>query len=101
MLAQTPEPPYYAVIFASTRKECDYGYSAMSAKMLELAKEQLGFLGVDSARSDIGITVSYWKDLASINLWREHTEHKVAKEKGKADWYQYYTLRIAKVELMY
>ena len=101
MLTKTPQPPYYAVIFATIRNDVDNGYSDMADKMVELAKKQPGFLGVDSARSAVGITVSYWKDLASIDLWRKHSEHRIAKEKGKKDWYQNYTLRIAKVEIQY
>jgi len=101
MLATTPKPPYYAVIFASTRTEGDNGYSAMADRMMELAKNQPGFLGVDTARSEIGITVSYWQDLKSIELWRQHSEHQAAKEKGKTNWYKNYRLRIAKVEQEY
>ena len=101
MLTKTPQPPYYAVIFATIRNDVDNGYSDMADKMVELAKKQPGFLGVDSARSAVGITVSYWKDLASIDLWRKHSEHRIAQEKGKKDWYQNYTLRIAKVEIQY
>lgn len=101
MLTKTHKPPYYAVIFASTRTEGDHGYADMADKMMELAKHQPGFLGVDTARSEIGITVSYWKDLESINNWRHHTKHQKAKEKGKETWYAKYTLRIAKVEMEY
>lgn len=101
MLANTPKPPYYAVIFASTRNEGDNGYADMADKMMDLAKKQPGFLGVDTARSEIGITVSYWKDMDSINLWRQHSEHQEAKSKGKSDWYKNYSVRIAKVEMEY
>jgi heme-degrading monooxygenase HmoA len=66
MIAQTMEPPYYAVIFTSMRTEGDNGYSEMSERMIELAVRQDGFLGVESARNEIGITVSYWRDLKSI-----------------------------------
>ena len=58
--------PYYAVIFTSTRTEIEEEYSEMASKMEDLARQQEGFLGVESARSDIGITVSYWKNLESI-----------------------------------
>ncbi|MFK8046678.1 MAG: antibiotic biosynthesis monooxygenase [Crocinitomicaceae bacterium] len=101
MLTKTPKPPYYAVIFASIRTEGDNGYEERADKMMDLAKKQSGFLGVDFARSEIGITVSYWQNLESIDLWRRHSEHQLAKEKGKTDWYKNYTLRIAKVEQAY
>ena len=70
-LAETPAPPYYAVIFTSHRHEVDDGYAQMAERMLELARCQPGFLGVESARDGLGITVSYWADLDSIRQWRE------------------------------
>nr|WP_251359730.1 hypothetical protein [Kangiella sp. TOML190] len=59
MIAQTPEPPYYAVIFSSLLSDDIAGYQAMSEQMLELASRQQGFLGVESVREQLGITVSY------------------------------------------
>lgn len=101
MLAQTPTPPYYAVIFTSVKMENDEGYDEMAERMVELAQQQPGFLGVESARNEIGITVSYWKDLVSIKNWKEHAEHTIAREKGRADWYKAFKTRIAKVERDY
>ncbi len=101
MIAKTPTPPYYAVIFTSLRTEGDKGYSEMSKKMLEMAALQEGFLGVESARDEIGITVSYWKDLSSIKNWRENFEHSIAREKGRLEWYKSFKTRIALVERDY
>nr|WP_298998318.1 antibiotic biosynthesis monooxygenase [uncultured Allomuricauda sp.] len=101
MIANTPEPPYYAVIFSSTRTPVDHGYSAMADRMVELAKQQDGFLGVESARNEIGITVSYWNSLEAIKKWKVNTEHSVAREKGRSEWYKSFKTRIAKVERDY
>jgi heme-degrading monooxygenase HmoA len=101
MIEATPSAPYYAVIFTSIRTEGDNGYGDMSEKMMELAKIQEGFLGFESARNDIGISVSYWKDLDSIKKWKENAEHKIARVKGRNDWYQSFKVRIAKVESEY
>jgi heme-degrading monooxygenase HmoA len=101
MIAQTPTPPYFAVIFTSVRTDGDNGYSEISARMVELVKDQDGFLGMESARNEIGITVSYWRDLESIKKWRENMEHTFAREKGRSDWYQSFKVRIAKVERDY
>lgn len=101
MLAQTPTLPYYSVIFTSIRTEGDNGYTEMADRMVELACQQEGFLGVESARNEIGITVSYWRDLESIRRWKEHMEHSVAREKGRNEWYQSFKVRIAKVERDY
>ena len=101
MIAQTPKSPYYAVIFTSVRTEGDHGYAEMAARMVELADQQDGFLGVESARNEFGITVSYWRDLESIRNWRENFDHTIAREKGRKEWYQTFKVRIAKVEIDY
>jgi heme-degrading monooxygenase HmoA len=98
MIAQTPRPPYYVVIFTSVRTDGDNGYSEMSEKMLRLASQQDGFLGVESARNEIGITVSYWRDLESIKKWKYQAEHSIARSKGREIWYKSFKTRIAKVE---
>ncbi len=101
MIAKTPNPPYYAVIFSSTRTKGDNGYSEMADKMVELAEQQDGFLGVESARNELGITVSYWRDLQAIKKWKENSEHSIAREKGRNEWYKNFKTRIAKVEIDY
>lgn len=98
-MAKTPEPPYYAVIFASQRTEGDNGYGKMADKMVELASQQKGFLGLESARDErLGITVSYWDSLESIKAWKENSAHKAAQDKGKSEWYKNFSLRICRVE---
>lgn len=92
------DPPYYAVIFTSTLKANAIGYEAMAKSMVELAKKQPGFLGVDSVRNGLGITVSYWKTLADIENWRRHPQHQEAIRKGKTLWYAEYAIKICRVE---
>ncbi len=101
MIAETPKPPYFAVIFSSVRTDGDNGYAEMADRMVDLAQLQDGFLGIESARSEIGITVSYWRDLESIRKWRENMEHSQARERGREEWYQSFKIRIAKVERDY
>ena len=101
MLAQTPQPPYYAVIFTTTRTEGDNGYAEMAQRMEELAKQQPGYLGIESAREETGITVSYWKDLESIRNWKMNLEHQEARKLGKEKWYAEYKLRVCLVERDY
>jgi heme-degrading monooxygenase HmoA len=95
--------PYYAVIFTSVRTDGDNGYGDTARRMVELASGMPGFLGVDSVRGSdgFGITVSYWRSEADIAHWREHAEHQVAQQGGRAGWYSEYTVRIAKVERAY
>ncbi|MDM0038288.1 antibiotic biosynthesis monooxygenase [Variovorax sp. J22G21] len=100
-IADTPEPPYYAVIFSSLRTDGDNGYGAMAERMDALAAQQPGYLGVESAREGLGITVSYWRDLASIRAWKANAEHLVAQQTGRSTWYTDYKTRICKVERDY
>ncbi len=97
-IANTPEPPYYAVIFTSSRTTSDDGYSEMAEKMVKLAAQQPGFLGIESAREDVGITVSYWTDLDAIRLWKKNIEHQSAQKSGRNTWYSSFQVRIAKIE---
>ncbi|GAB3554711.1 antibiotic biosynthesis monooxygenase family protein [Spirosoma fluminis] len=101
MIAETPEPPYYAVIFTSVRTSADEGYGDTAVRMVELAQEQPGFLGVESARNELGITVSYWDSLEAIRTWKRHAEHQLAQERGRKMWYEAYKTRICKVERDY
>jgi heme-degrading monooxygenase HmoA len=98
MLANTPPPPYYAVIFSSTRTGVDEGYAETAARMVELAQQQPGFLGVEAARDGIGITVSYWESEEAIRAWHANAEHQLAQRDGFQNWYSAFRLRVAKVE---
>ena len=93
--------PYYAVIFTSTLTKEPEGYSDMANKMEALAKTQAGFLGIDSVRENVGITVSYWESLKAIKTWKQNSEHLIAQQKGRNQWYSWYNTRICKVEREY
>ncbi len=101
MTARTPVPPYYAVIFTSLRTPGEDGYDAMSGAMVELARAQPGFLGLESARDGVGITVSYWTDLDAIVAWKADVRHLAAQKAGRERWYEDYRVRIARVERDY
>jgi heme-degrading monooxygenase HmoA len=100
-VARTPQPPYYAVIFTSLRTDADAGYQDMAARMAALAAAQPGFLGMESAREGLGITVSYWQSLDAIRHWKQNAEHLVAQERGRTTWYTQYKTRICLVEREY
>ena len=102
--ANLPSPPYYAVIFSSRRREGeDDSYAATANRTLELAADQRGFLGAESARGSdgFGITVSYWESMDAIAAWRSHAEHRLAQENGKTAWYEHYEVRVARVDRAY
>lgn len=103
MFAQTPVPPYYAVIFTSQRTAVDDGYADTAERMVALAGQQPGFLGVESVRGadGVGMTVSYWASEEAITAWRQHAEHSLAREQGRKRWYEQFQVRVAKVERAY
>jgi heme-degrading monooxygenase HmoA len=102
VIAATPAPPYYAVVFTSLRTEIDAGYVVTAAQMLALAAMQPGYLGVESARdAALGITVSYWQSLEAIAAWKAEAAHQIAQRAGQARWYAAYTVRVCKVERDY
>ena len=100
-IAQTPKPPYYAVIFTSERTDREDGYAEMAEEMVKLASVQPGFLGVESARESIGITISYWESLEAIQNWKRNERHMLAQMLGKSDWYLRYKTRVSRVERDY
>ena len=93
--------PYYAVIFTSLLSDNTTGYYAMATKMEALAKNQKGFLGLDTARDVKGITISYWETLEDIKNWKNNFEHLLAQKKGKEIWYKSYPVKICKIEREY
>lgn len=102
--AETPQPPYWAVVFASQRNEDDAAaYAEAATRMMQLAAQQPGYLGAESARGEdgFGITVSYWNSEADILAWKHQAEHAATREKGRADWYTRYAVRVARVERAY
>ncbi|POA34335.1 MULTISPECIES: antibiotic biosynthesis monooxygenase [unclassified Pseudomonas] len=103
MIANTPSPPYYAVIFTSLRIAADQGYEQAAQRMVELARDQPGFLGVESARGEdgLGITVSYWSSEEAILAWKQHAEHSATRERGRSTWYEAFHTRVCKVERAY
>lgn len=100
-IAETPEPPYYAVIFSSLQNQDLDGYEEMAQAMESLARSQPGYLGIESARQDVGITVSYWATLESIRSWKSNIDHLQAQQMGRDKWYASYKVRIARVERDY
>jgi len=103
MIAPTPAPPYYAVIFSSRRTDDDHDYAATAEAMVRLASQQTGFLGLESVRDadGNGITVSYWESEAAIAAWRQNAEHTQARQRGRAQWYAAFSVRVARVDRAY
>jgi heme-degrading monooxygenase HmoA len=100
-IAKTKSTPYYAVIFTSIRTDGDNGYAAMAEAMAESAARQPGFLGIESAREELGITVCYWESLENIAAWKRDAAHLIAQKLGREQWYEAYKTRICRVERDY
>jgi heme-degrading monooxygenase HmoA len=91
-------PPYYAVIFISKLADDTAGYAQTAEHMLQLAADMPGFLGFESARESVGISVSFWRDQASIRHWQQQAQHLNAQAEGRRRWYDAYELHVARVE---
>ncbi len=91
-----------AVIFASRLTGADAdGYARAAAAMEALAAVQPGYLGLDSARDGLGLTISYWVDEASARAWHRHPEHAEIREAGRGRWYKDFTVHVADVTRSY
>lgn len=101
MIAQTPAPPYYAVIFTSQRSDETEGYESLAERMVALARQQPGFLGMESVHAELGLTISYWESLQAIQAWKGDLEHREAQRLGREKWYTHYRVRITRVEREY
>ena len=100
-IVSTPKPPYFAVIFTSLKRSTDLDdYGGTAQRMVELASQQPGYLGMEHVGDSAGaaITISYWSSLEAIQNWRDHGEHSQAQAKGREKWYEHYSLRICRVE---
>jgi len=93
--------PYYAVIFTNIQAQDTNGYAEMAQSMEELAKQQPGFLGLEHAREELAITISYWESLEAIANWKANLDHLDAQRQGKERWYEWYKARICRVEREY
>ena len=96
--AKTPKPPYYAVIFTTVKSDDQEGYAEMNARMFALAQQQKGYIGIESAKGEIGLSVTYWETAEDIVNWRNHAAHLLAQEKGYSIWYQAFATRVCLVE---
>ncbi len=74
---EAPTPERVAVVFYSERTD-DASYGAVAEEMARLAREQPGYLGVESVRDadGAGITVSYWETAEAARAWGAEPRHK-------------------------
>lgn len=100
-IADTPRPPYVAVIFTNVQTDDLDGYGEMADRMEALAAEQPGYLGFESARSGLGIAVSYWATDDDARAWKRVVDHTEAQRLGRERWYAAYRVRVARVEREY
>jgi heme-degrading monooxygenase HmoA len=87
----------YAVIFTSILSSETSGYEDKVLEIEASLKEQPGYLGMDHARSEVGITVCYWESLEAIKKWKSNSVHEAAQERGKSSWYESYDVKVCEV----
>jgi heme-degrading monooxygenase HmoA len=86
----------FLVVFRN-RKRSDIdaaAYSADADRMEALARTQPGFLSFKSYPADDGevVAISEWESAASARGWGLHPEHALTQARGRAEYYQDYTL---------
>lgn len=72
-LTENLKPPYYAAILNEKRDDfADNDDPAPTDQMVTLATRQPGFLGLETGQDRAGtrVTVSYWRDIDSIEGWK-------------------------------
>ena len=76
-------------------------YFELAAQLREELVKQPGFVQVERFQSlvDEGkiLSLSSWESVEAIAGWRNHAEHMVVQEEGKARIFESYRLRVAKV----
>jgi len=100
-IADTPNPPYFAVIFTIIANDDAAEDIEMARRMNKLAHEQEGFIGMEAAGGKLGIMCSYWHSLNAIREWKKNSEHKLAQESGKSNAFSSFKVRICRVDRDY
>ena len=102
-IANTPNPPYIAAIFTAKRSEVVEGYDKMNELTFREVESIDGFLGYEAFHDEngFGVNISYWRDLNSLQRWKDNPLHQVAQKRGKDAWYSHYRIRICRVERDY
>lgn len=88
----------YAVIFRAEVNTLDDAYIENAKHLRQLAFSRYGCIDfVSSYEAGVEIAISYWKDEASIALWKQDIEHLAAQKNGRNSWYKSYRVQVAKI----
>lgn len=93
----------YAVIFTAKLRDDAQEYGVVAEQMEAKMRTNDGFVSFESVRGadGFGITVCIWDSLEALQAWKKDVDHQEAQRRGKADWYEYYKVRVAKIEYEY
>lgn len=97
MFSESVELPYFAVILTVRLNSAHAAFEIMMDKMMQVAAQQKGFLGVEQALDEENIHISYWQDRVAIKDWQEHTLNVRASSLGENFWFEAYQLRVVEV----
>lgn len=92
----------YVVIFKADAKQLDARYSETAALLRKTALEQFNCIAFEAV-SENGreIALSYWHSEDDILRWRQHTQHLAAQRSALGNWYNAYSVEVAKIERSY
>ncbi|MEN4892627.1 antibiotic biosynthesis monooxygenase [Erwinia billingiae] len=91
-----------AVLFeADTVPEHQARYFQLATELKPELTDVDGFISIERFQSlstpDKILSLSWWRDEASVLSWKKNQRHRAAQEEGKATIFAYYRIRIASV----
>lgn len=92
----------FAVIFKAKVGDQDEEYGKTVSRMRDLAFGKYGcldFIAVTEGRQEIAI--SYWENEEDIKNWKKDSEHTLAQELGRSNWYESYVVEVVEIKRRY
>jgi heme-degrading monooxygenase HmoA len=76
-------------------------YLEHAARLRPMLEQMEGFISIERFQSLNNprklVSLSFWRDEASVRAWREHPEHRAIQAEGRAGVFDDYRLRVATV----
>jgi heme-degrading monooxygenase HmoA len=101
-LAQENGHRMFVVIFRAKIAKLDDEYNKVAQRLRDLALTEFGCLEFHAlTEGNDEIALSYWPDQDKIRAWKQHSDHLIAQELGKKDWYESYSVQVCEVKRQY
>ncbi len=96
----------HVVVFEISMKEgAQDQYFDLAASLRPEVEKIDGFISVERFESVATpgkfVSISFWRDEAAVQRWREHADHEVAQARGKADIFADFRISVAEIGRQY